>query len=279
MDDVAERCGILKGSLYYHYASKEAMRNAYLLLELAHRQAWIDALAASGRDPAGALLAVVAGHRAWIDAPDYRGCFIANAAVEFPGDAAVAEVAGRYASTPRGCSRDSCWPPARESSVADGSRAARPAPRRPRARAARRARCGPCRHRRRPQARARERRGAGARRVLRPRAASPRAGSGAGARAPRCPGARRAARCRRSSRQRTTHAHTNQGVPGSAIRLTTSPSASRLLPSARVAAMRTPVTRPRSSRLTSQRPSASGTARPPSSSKPVSISARPRRGV
>jgi AcrR family transcriptional regulator len=96
MDDVAERCGILKGSLYYHYASKEAMRNAYLSLELAHRQAWIDALAASGRDPAGALLAVVAGHRAWIDAPGYRGCFVANAAVEFPGDAAVAEVAGRY---------------------------------------------------------------------------------------------------------------------------------------------------------------------------------------
>ena len=97
--------------------------------------------------------------------------------------------------------------------------------------------------------RAGERRGAGARRVLRPRAASPRAGSGAGARAPRCPGAPRAARCRRCSRQRTTHAHTNQGVPGRAIRLTTSPSASRLVPSARVAAMRTPVTRPRSSRL------------------------------
>jgi AcrR family transcriptional regulator len=96
MDDVAERCGILKGSLYYHYESKEALRNAYLSRELAQRLAWIDALAASGRDSAGALLAVVAGHRAWIDAPDYRGCFIANATVEFPGDAAVAEIAGRY---------------------------------------------------------------------------------------------------------------------------------------------------------------------------------------
>ena len=96
MDDVAERSGILKGSLYYHFESKEAMRDAYLALELARRQAWLDALAAGGRDPAGALLAVVAGHRAWIDAPDFRGCFIANAAVEFPGDAAVAEIAGRY---------------------------------------------------------------------------------------------------------------------------------------------------------------------------------------
>ena len=96
MEDVAERAGILKGSLYYHFESKEAMRDAYLALELARREAWLDALAAGGRDPAGALLAVVAGHRAWIDAPDFRGCFIANAAVEFPGDAAVAEIAGRY---------------------------------------------------------------------------------------------------------------------------------------------------------------------------------------
>jgi len=96
MDDVAERSGILKGSLYYHFESKDALRDAYLALELARREAWLDALAASGRDPAGALLAVVAGHRAWIDAPDFRGCFIANAAVEFPGDTAVAEIARRY---------------------------------------------------------------------------------------------------------------------------------------------------------------------------------------
>ena len=111
MEDVAERAGILKGSLYYHFESKEAMRDAYLSLELARREAWLDALAAGGRDPAGALLAVVAGHRAWIDAPDYRGCFIANAAVEFPGDAAVAEIAGRYLRARRGAARGTAAAP------------------------------------------------------------------------------------------------------------------------------------------------------------------------
>ena len=96
MEDVAERCGILKGSLYYHFESKEAMRDAYLALELAHRQTWLDALASGARDPAAALLGVVAGHRRWVESEDYRGCFITNAAVEFPGDPAVATIARRY---------------------------------------------------------------------------------------------------------------------------------------------------------------------------------------
>jgi AcrR family transcriptional regulator len=96
MDDVAERCGILKGSLYYHYPSKESMRDAYLALELSHRLAWLDGLVAAAADPASALLAVVAGHRAWVASDDFRGCFIANAAVEFPGDPAIAATAQRY---------------------------------------------------------------------------------------------------------------------------------------------------------------------------------------
>ena len=95
MDDVAKRCGMLKGSLYYHFESKEALRDAYLQLELARRLQWLDQLAGVG-DPRSRLAALVAGHRTWIDTGDFRGCFMSNATAEFPGDPAVAAVTRRY---------------------------------------------------------------------------------------------------------------------------------------------------------------------------------------
>ncbi|MCW3067006.1 MAG: transcriptional regulator, TetR family [Solirubrobacterales bacterium] len=97
IDAVAERAGILKGSVYYHFHSKRALVDAYLERERTRWSQWMAGLAAPSLDPRAQLLAVIDGYADRLAEEDFRGDPFLNAAVELPHDAGVGAHAQRHA--------------------------------------------------------------------------------------------------------------------------------------------------------------------------------------
>ncbi len=85
VDEIVSRAGVTKPSLYRSYASKDELAASYLrAYEIEFWEKFNRAMAGTAGDPRQRLLDYLAGlaHRAV--APDYRGCGLSNAAVEYP---------------------------------------------------------------------------------------------------------------------------------------------------------------------------------------------------
>jgi AcrR family transcriptional regulator len=95
VEAVAERAGILKGSAYYHFASKRQLLDAYL--DRAHDEwsTWASRLAQPTIAPRAQLLALIDGYALRVAAEEFRGDPFLNAVIELPNDADVAARAER----------------------------------------------------------------------------------------------------------------------------------------------------------------------------------------
>ncbi len=85
VDEIVSETGVTKPTLYRSYASKDELVSVCLLQKIAELQARLDAIEQrDGDDPLAQVRAIVALFAGDIAGPDFRGCAVMNAAVEFP---------------------------------------------------------------------------------------------------------------------------------------------------------------------------------------------------
>jgi AcrR family transcriptional regulator len=85
VEDIVANAGVTKPSLYRSYSSKDELAAAYLRLYEEEFWARFDAaVAAHPGDPRAQILAYLEGFSDRVAAPNYRGCGLSNAAVEYP---------------------------------------------------------------------------------------------------------------------------------------------------------------------------------------------------
>lgn len=85
VEEIVAQAGVTKPSLYRAYPSKDALVEACLAESAAEGIATLDAvIEAAGPDPLAQLRALVAHYAEEIADPEFRGCPLSNAAVEFP---------------------------------------------------------------------------------------------------------------------------------------------------------------------------------------------------
>ncbi|RJF92950.1 TetR/AcrR family transcriptional regulator [Sphingomonas cavernae] len=85
VDEIVSQAGVTKPSLYRSFASKDELVTACLDKYAEDAWAQIDAaIAAAGDDPRAQLDAFIGHYADQIRQPDFRGCPMANTAVEFP---------------------------------------------------------------------------------------------------------------------------------------------------------------------------------------------------
>ncbi len=89
--EIAERAGILKGSMYYHFTSRQVILDAYLTQMIDRRLAWLEEACAGAETPRDQLLEIVDRAAAWMSQERFRGCPFLNAVVELPDDPMVAQ--------------------------------------------------------------------------------------------------------------------------------------------------------------------------------------------
>ncbi|MBN9687381.1 MULTISPECIES: TetR/AcrR family transcriptional regulator [unclassified Corallococcus] len=84
--EIAERSGVAKPNIYRNFQSKDGLVLAYLRAHADGERALFDAAAAAAPDDPRAQLRFVANAVArLIGLPDYQGCPLVNAAIEFRG--------------------------------------------------------------------------------------------------------------------------------------------------------------------------------------------------
>lgn len=85
VDQIVQRAGVTKPSLYRGFGSKDDLVAAYLEASRRETGAGLDAaLGLASVDPADQLRAIIRYFADAIMKPNFRGCAISNAAVEFP---------------------------------------------------------------------------------------------------------------------------------------------------------------------------------------------------
>ena len=84
VNELAERAGVSKLSLYRHFGSKEGLLEAVLRQRSDRVVAWLRAAADVPSDPVERVLAVFEALRGWYAEQGFRGCAIVNAAAENP---------------------------------------------------------------------------------------------------------------------------------------------------------------------------------------------------
>jgi AcrR family transcriptional regulator len=85
VDEIVNETGVTKPTLYRNYASKDALVSACLLQSINEMRCALEVIAERhAGDPLGQVRAIVARYAELIATPDFRGCPVTNAAVEFP---------------------------------------------------------------------------------------------------------------------------------------------------------------------------------------------------
>jgi AcrR family transcriptional regulator len=82
VNELAERAGVSKVSLYRHFGSKDELIEAVLRRRSDHVVAWLREAADAPSDPVDRVLAVFDALRGWYAEQGFRGCAIVNAAGE-----------------------------------------------------------------------------------------------------------------------------------------------------------------------------------------------------
>ena len=86
VDEIVNRAGVTKPSLYRSFSSKDALAAAYLAqYDREFWQRFDGAVASHPGDPRAQLLDYLTGLAKRAVKPGYRGCGLTNAAVEYPG--------------------------------------------------------------------------------------------------------------------------------------------------------------------------------------------------
>ena len=85
VDEIVARAGVTKPSLYRSFPSKDELAASYLRrYEAEFWERFNGAMSTHADDPRGQLLDYLEGLAVRSVAPDYRGCGLSNAAVEYP---------------------------------------------------------------------------------------------------------------------------------------------------------------------------------------------------
>ena len=84
MNELSQRAGVSKLSLYRHFGSKNALLEEVLRQRSDNVLAWLRAATTVPRDPVDRLLAVFDALRRWYTERPFRGCAIVNAAPQNP---------------------------------------------------------------------------------------------------------------------------------------------------------------------------------------------------
>ena len=84
IDTIIQQSGVAKATLYHHFASKEALIEAYLQDRDQIFWKWFEGAIADKQEAKGKLLAFFDALVAKVSVPDYRGCGFLNCAAEFP---------------------------------------------------------------------------------------------------------------------------------------------------------------------------------------------------
>lgn len=85
VDEIVNETGLTKPTLYRNYASKDDLVSTCLISRMEKTRIDLDAIAGRhAADPMAQLRAIFEYFAADIATPDYRGCAVMNAAVEFP---------------------------------------------------------------------------------------------------------------------------------------------------------------------------------------------------
>jgi AcrR family transcriptional regulator len=89
IDTIIERSGVAKATLYHHFASKEALIEAYLQERDQIFWIWFEDAVGGEQDAKGKLLAFFDAVIIKVSTPGYRGCGFLNCAAEFPNAASA----------------------------------------------------------------------------------------------------------------------------------------------------------------------------------------------
>jgi AcrR family transcriptional regulator len=84
VNELAQRAGVSKLSIYRHFGSKDGLLDAVLRQRSDHVVAWLRDAAEVPGDPVERVLAVFDALRGWYAEQHFRGCAIVNAAAENP---------------------------------------------------------------------------------------------------------------------------------------------------------------------------------------------------
>lgn len=85
VDEIVTETGVTKPTLYRNFESKDELVATCLRQQMNENLAKLDAIAAAHADDPRAHLRAIVEHNAnELANPDYRGCAVTNAAVEFP---------------------------------------------------------------------------------------------------------------------------------------------------------------------------------------------------
>jgi AcrR family transcriptional regulator len=95
VNDLAERAGVSKVSLYRHFGSKDGLIEAVLEQRSHEVVTWLREAADAPSDPVGRVLAVFDALRGWYSEQGFRGCGIVNAAAESPAPESAARRVAR----------------------------------------------------------------------------------------------------------------------------------------------------------------------------------------
>lgn len=96
IDRIIEEAGVAKGSLFYNFANKEALVEAYLDGRDQQRRARVQKYLDGLEDPVEKMLAVFDALQEAVERPDWNGCPFANANAEAPADGMEAQALKRF---------------------------------------------------------------------------------------------------------------------------------------------------------------------------------------
>ena len=98
VDSIVKSANTNKMSLYKHFSSKESLIVAYLQTSDVEFWSWfVEKIERKAQTPKDRLLAIFDVHAEWLASPDFQGCPLIKASVEFPDQShAVHQVSAAF---------------------------------------------------------------------------------------------------------------------------------------------------------------------------------------